>query len=369
MSARPSSNASPPPLLHTCTSPIYISTFSGSKAAPEYPAAVSSLPQFASFPNAAVLHKGDFAIVRAIRWASSSVLAPFTRIVNSFVAPSPSPASILASVTQTSSSALRNKRKPSVPSCISSLPASPDAISSALSHTLVSPSTDILLKDLPAAATRAALRAPMDMRASVVIIDIIVAKSGCIMPEPLAIPPMRTCFPPISQLACACFAVVSVVIIARTASVPPSRERFAFFTPASILSKGNGTPITPVEAVSTSSGAHPNSWAASFAISKASCRPRSARHALALPAFIITSCALPFARFSCASCRECPLTMFRVNSPAAFAKTSHLTMARSLSPFFFIPHATPAAIKPFGYVTPLISSIDHAFPYPMTYRE
>ena len=95
--------------------------------------------------------------------------------------------------------------------------------------------------------------------ASVVMTASIVAMLGAIMPLPLAMPPTVMRRPPISSDGAVCFANVSVVMIARRrhrrrsgcrAPGPPRGSR------AMSLSTGSGTPITPVEETTISSGAH-----------------------------------------------------------------------------------------------------------------
>ena len=75
------------------------------------------------------------------------------------------------------------------------------------------------------------------------------------MPAPFAIPP--TTNPPAS--ATAIFGPESVVRIALAAAAPPvgGEPAAAARTPASILSSGRWTPITPVERTTTSSGCKP----------------------------------------------------------------------------------------------------------------
>ena len=79
---------------------------------------------------------------------------------------------------------------------------------------------------------------------------------GWIMPDPLAMPPRVIMRPPIVSEAAAILTVVSVVMMARAASSPPSRRNWLASTgiAASIRSMGSGFPITPVEAMKTSSG-------------------------------------------------------------------------------------------------------------------
>ena len=66
------------------------------------PATATSRPQFGSPPCTAVFTSGEFAIARAVVFASSSVLAPVTLMVISLVAPSPPRTMSIASGSHTS---------------------------------------------------------------------------------------------------------------------------------------------------------------------------------------------------------------------------------------------------------------------------
>jgi len=96
---------------------------------------------------------------------------------------------------------------------------------------------------------------------SVVIKQSIVAILGLIIPEPLAIPPIVTSLPPTSIVTATFFGYVSVVIIASAAISPHSFVSpivgNTLSTPASILSIGRFTPITPVEQTKTFSAFTP----------------------------------------------------------------------------------------------------------------
>ncbi len=88
---------------------------------------------------------------------------------------------------------------------------------------------------------------------SVVITPSMVAMLGCIIPEPLAIPPIITSTPSRSKLTAHSLEYVSVVIMASAAKVPVSLEESSWPTkvgiPLRMVSIGRCLPITPVEAV------------------------------------------------------------------------------------------------------------------------
>ena len=69
-----------------------------------------------------------------------------------------------------------------------------------------------------------------EITASVVRKASMVHMLGWIMPDPLAMPPSVTVFPPISSSTASSFSQVSVVMMALAAAVPFSRE--PFFSPA-----------------------------------------------------------------------------------------------------------------------------------------
>ena len=121
-----------------------------------------------------------------------------------------------------------------------------------------------------------------------------VAISGAIMPEPLAMPVRVTCSLPNLAVAVASLGNVSVVIMARAAacqSAAPSACCTAFSTGA----VSSTSPITPVEATSTSWGLQPICSAVACAVTNAALAPAWPVKALALPALTKRARALPFA--------------------------------------------------------------------------
>ena len=163
-----------------------------------------------------------------------------------------------------------------------------------MSFVLMSPSMEIMLKVSATISLNAPWSNSPSMAASVVIKVSIVAMFGQIMPEPLAIAPIRTSLPPSSIFSPKLLAWVSVVIMAFEASGLPSTDNFptASLMPAVILSMGRLTPITPVEATNTSSAAQPICSAAIFAVSFAAFIPVSPVQAFAQPAFATMARAL-----------------------------------------------------------------------------
>ena len=102
----------------------------------------------------------------------------------------------------------------------------------------VSPSTLMRLKLTFTVSSRAVLIISGEMAQSVVRKHSMVPMLGWIMPEPLAMPPMRTVLPPTSVSTAASFFTVSVVIMAWAAAsdpaAPASREAYSAGMPSSI---------------------------------------------------------------------------------------------------------------------------------------
>ncbi len=108
---------------------------------------------------------------------------------------------------------------------------------------------------------------------------------GSIMPEPLAVPPTVNVPRAVCTVTACSFGNGSVVMIARAASLPWPRASAgtAARMPADTLSIGRPTPITPVEATSTSSARQPSAAATSAAMRRAFAMPSSPVQALAQP--------------------------------------------------------------------------------------
>ena len=215
--------------------------------------AITMRPQFASSPAIAVFTRGELAIDMAIRCAAASLCAPVTAISINFSAPSPSRATCWARSRQMPSSALakffsRASRADFNPG--GAAPALPVANNKTVSDVDVSPSTVMQLKLEATLAESRPCKILAGMAASVKRNTSIVAMSGAIMPEPLAMPLMVTVFPAYVTEAVATLANVSVVMMARAASsqqsaVAPANRPGSAFTMGAGFS---GSPITPVEA-------------------------------------------------------------------------------------------------------------------------
>ena len=142
--------------------------------------------------------------------------------------------------------------------------------------------------------------------------------------------------------------------MARAASAPPSRPRRAAAAgmPERSAGMGSGTPITPVEATSTSSATQPMARATSDAVSRASARPASPVAAFAQPAFTTTARARPDATCSRETTTGAACARLVVKTAAAVHGPSATSSARS-GPCALMPDATAAARNPSGAVTPL----------------
>ena len=141
----------------------------------------------------------------------------------------------------------------------------------------------------------------------------IVAILGCIIPEPFAIPPMRHSFPSISKETATCFICVSVVIIPSAAAslLFSARPPTSAGIPEAKGAISIGRPITPVEAITISSGVSPSASAASLLTLFAISMP-SALQVLAFPLLQITACAFPSFKCSFVTVMGAPFTRFVV---------------------------------------------------------
>jgi hypothetical protein len=99
----------------------------------------------------------------------------------------------------------------------------------------------------------------------------------------------------------ASFRVVSEVMIARAATVPPFGFTFAAIDriPRKTFRIGNCTPILPVEHTKTWCGRHSSAFAVSTVIRFASAIPLTPVHALALPLLRTTARIGPFLMWAC----------------------------------------------------------------------
>jgi|GEM_PF-4555552 len=136
------------------------------------------------------------------------------------------------------------------------------------------------------------------MAQSEVMKQSIVAMLGWIMPEPLAMAPMVTAAPPTSNSTAISFFMVSVVRMASRASMEPAFESPATRAsmPPSIGATSSWTPMTPVDATTTSSAFTGRRSATRAAMRSAAAMPWSPLQVFALPEFTMTAWARPSAR-------------------------------------------------------------------------
>ena len=232
--------------------------------------------------------------------------------------------------------------------------ASPDApLASSITVSLVDmqPSESVRSKVNDVAVVRALASSSAATTASVVITTSMVARAGASMPAPFAMPPIaQWC----GEWYSAVLGTVSVVMIASAAAGPPSSDRswVASSMPASTLSMGSRTPISPVEQTATSVTSAPIASAVHSAICRASARPARPVQALAPPELSTTAASRPSATASRDHSTGAALNALLVNTAAAWASGPLLTTrARSGRPDALMPAVTPAAVKPLGVVT------------------
>src|SRR3954467_6218870 len=290
-------------------------------------------------------------MARAVRRASASEAAPVTRTVISLVAPSPPRTMPTASGSQTCRSASPSKEKSGSPSVT---PLAPFASAKTQSFVEHSPSTVIALNVSSTTVFNARCRMPGSTTASVVTNASMVAMFGSIMPDPFAIPPTRNVPRALVISTDAALGNGSVVMIARAASLPPqgARAAAAEAIPRVTFSISSATPITPVEATSTSGTLQPTVDAVRAAIASACRMPSAPVHAFAHPLLTTIARAWPddAERFRRETETGAACARLIVKTPAADAGESDTINARS-SPAALIPHDTPAARNPLGAVT------------------
>src|SRR5688572_14079452 len=332
------------PPRQTVTPLIVTSTWSASNAASVVPIAASTRPQLGSLPNSAVFSRLLRAQARPAVRASETLAALRTVIAMSFVDPSASPSSCIARSRAAALSAAVNS------SGLGVMPLAPLDRTITVSLVDRQPSESTRSKLWLVAAFSAVPRSAGSTTASVVRTTSIVARLGASIPAPLAMPPTVQPF----RSCTVVFGTLSVVMIARAASGPPSSLRActAAVTPAVSLSMGSRTPIRPVEATATSIAPIPSSAAACSAVAWVSWKPAAPVHALAPPELRTTA----RARSPASTCRlqstGAAGKRLVVKTAAAASSGPWLsTTATSGSPLDLSPAATPAAEKPLGTVT------------------
>src|SRR3954470_7404917 len=338
------------PPRHTVTPLMVTSTRSAWNAASVVPIAASTRPQLGSLPNSAVLSRLLRAHARPAVSASCTLAALRTVIAMSLVEPSASASSCIArSVAAAVSASV-------ISSADAVTPLAPLAMTTTVSLVDRQPSESTLSTLTLVARSSAVGRTSGATRASVVRTTSIVARLGASMPAPLAIPP--TDQP--SRCCTVVFGTVSVVMIARAASGPPSAERplAAAVTPGSSLSIGSRTPISPVEATATSIAPRPSSAARCSAVAWLSWKPSGPVQALAPPELRTTARSRPVESTCRLHCTGAAGNRLVVKTAAAASSGPSLTTtATSGLPDAFSPAATPDARNPWGAVTLTMPSV------------
>ncbi|OGX40422.1 MAG: hypothetical protein A3C53_02480 [Omnitrophica WOR_2 bacterium RIFCSPHIGHO2_02_FULL_68_15] len=298
-----------------------------------------------SRPATMVFTSRELAMVRAAFWASWAETAPRTSTVIRWPAPSPSRTIAFASVSQTCVSARVNVASAVSPCWIGRFPAAPLASRSTASFVDISPSTVMALNEWATACLRAIRRAGRVIAASVVRNANIVAIAGLIIPDPLAMPPIRTGVPATENSTAVSFTTRSVVMIASAAAREPRGLSPAASAgrAATIRRVGIGRPMTPVEATSTRCGSIPRARAVSRTIVLASRSPCGPVQALALPLLATIACALPRFRIGRQRRIGAAASVLVVSVPAASAGSRETMRAMSRRPRTLMPAPTPWA--------------------------
>ena len=179
----------------------------------------------------------------------------------------------------------------------------------------VSPSTLMRLKLTRTVSSRADLIISGEMAQSVVRKQSMVPMLGWIMPEPLAMPPIRTVLPPMVVSTASSFFTVSVVMMAWAAASLPSglweTELYSSGMPASMTDTFSVWPMTPVDAATMSSAGQPMALAAAAQTRSAFSSPMGAQ-ALALPLLMTAALAFPSARWRLSTWMWAAFTAFFV---------------------------------------------------------
>src|SRR3954462_2622315 len=340
----PSRGSPMAPPRQTVTPLIVTSTWSASKAASVVPIAARTRPQLGSLPNSAVLSRLLRAQARPAVRASSPPAALRTVIAMSLVEPSASASSCIARSVAAEVSASVNA------SADGWIPLAPLARTITVSLVERQPSESTRSRLTAVACFSAGCRTSGSTTASVVRTTSILASEGASMPAPLAMPP--TVQP--SRDCTVVFGTLSVVMIARAASGPPSSASAlaAAVTPAVSLSIGSRTPMRPVLATATSMAPRPSSAAACSAVAWVSWKPSGPVQALAPPELRTTA----RARSPASTCRlhstgAAGKRLVVKTAVPASSGPSLTTTATSSAPLDFSPAGTPAARKPCGAVT------------------
>ena len=215
----------------------------------------------------------------------------------------------------------------------------------------VSPSTVTRLNDRSATCPVISCNAGPAIAASQHRKASMVAISGLIIPEPLAMPVIVTGLPATSIRALSPLGAVSVVMMACAASAQPAGDSFgtACSIAERIASTGNRSPMTPVENGSTDSPeqSEPRHRATCSQSLVASSRPLAPVAALALPLLISNARRLPVRIRSSAMITGGARNAFCVKTPAtadsrASSMTARSSRCRCLMPAQAVARRTPA---------------------------
>lgn len=196
----------------------------------------------------------------------------------------------------------------------------------------------------------AASRSGAGRSTSVVMTTSMVARPGASIPAPFAMPPIAQPSPRRSAV----FGTLSVVMMARAASIPPSAPSAAAaaVTPARRRSRSSCSPMRPVEQTSTSPAPTSSASATASAVACVVWKPCAPVKQLAPPELRTIAATSPSAIACCDQMMGLAFARLLVNTAAAARRGPRLTMrARSAAPELFNPQATPAASKPAGAVT------------------
>ncbi len=200
-------------------------------------------------------------------------------------------------------------------------PLAPLAMANTVSLVEHSPSTVMALNVSRVTAVSAFLSIAGSTCASHVRNPSMVAIIGSIMPEPFVMPPTWNVPAAVSTFTAASFGNGSVVMIASIALRCASRlsAASAFVTPSWTFSRLRSTPMTPVDATSTSSGRHPIWRATNSTVERATAMPASPVHAFAHPLLQTIALARPpeRSRFARETMTGAACVLFVVNTAAA----------------------------------------------------
>src|SRR5512140_3166356 len=171
---------------------------------------------------------------------------------------------------------------------------------------------------------------------------------GAIIPAPFAIAPIVIVRPCARIFRIPRFGKASVVQIASPAPEIPFGERRAARPgrAATIFSTGSGTPMTPVEPISSESTGRPSALPATLDVSRTARIPTAPVQAFALPLFATIPRKRERVRSALPQTTGAAATLFRVKITADTHGRSLTTSARSGFPAFLIPHDVPAARNP-----------------------